>query len=297
MKTLRWPGVLLAAILFVTSASLPVSAGTVLSDKTVKGTKFPESVGYDSGKKVLYVSEFVSELKPTQKDGKGRISKYDLEGKLMEEGFLPAKGQTLNKPKGIWVAGDRLWVTDIDGVWVFDTNTKEGKKIDLPGAKFANDPTVLGNVLYVSDNRGDQLFSVDPADFLKTDAKAALVFSGKSINPNGVYPASDGSLLMAGFAGKDDPRGIYKVKPGGDPVEHAPKLGRLDGLYEQGGTILVTDWNSGSLQRWNTKIGYQKLAGGFKGPADFAVVPNDKGLLVVVPDLVKSELRFIQLGK
>lgn len=41
----------------------------------------------------------------------------------------------------------------------------------------------------------------------------------------------------------------------------------------------------------------QTLADGFKGPADFAVAPNAKGLLVVVPDLVKSELRFVQLGE
>ena len=31
-------------------------------------------------------------------------------------------------------------------------------------------------------------------------------------------------------------------------------------------------------------------------PADFCVVPNDKGLLVVVPDLVKGELRFVQIA-
>ena len=39
------------------------------------------------------------------------------------------------------------------------------------------------------------------------------------------------------------------------------------------------------------------IASGFNGPADFCVAPNAKGLMVVVPDLVKSELRMIQLGK
>ena len=56
-----------------------------------------------------------------------------LDGKILEDGFLPAKGQTLNKPKGIWIKGNRLWVTDIDSVWVFDLKTKKGKKLDLPG--------------------------------------------------------------------------------------------------------------------------------------------------------------------
>ena len=62
------------------------------------------------------------------------------------------------------------------------------------------------------------------------------------------------------------------------------------------GTLLITDWNSGSLGLWSTDTGVTALASGFKGPADFAVAPNEKGLLVVVPDLVKSELRLIQLS-
>ncbi len=38
------------------------------------------------------------------------------------------------------------------------------------------------------------------------------------------------------------------------------------------------------------------LASGFKGPADFCVIPDEKGLTVVVPDLVQSQLRFIRLA-
>ena len=41
----------------------------------------------------------------------------------------------------------------------------------------------------------------------------------------------------------------------------------------------------------------QTLAKDFKGPADFCVVPQPNGLLVVVPDLVQGELRFVQLGR
>jgi hypothetical protein len=64
----------------------------------------------------------------------------------------------------------------------------------------------------------------------------------------------------------------------------------------QNGDILATDWASGSLFRWDRKDGIQKLATGFKGPADFCAVPNKEGLLVAVPDLVKGEIRLIQLG-
>ena len=64
-------------------------------------------MAWDPGSKSLYVSRFGPELKPLQKDGKGFISKLDPKGKIIEERFLPAPGQVLHKPKGIWFAGGR----------------------------------------------------------------------------------------------------------------------------------------------------------------------------------------------
>ena len=83
----------------------------VISEQTATGFKFPESVAYDPQGKVLYVSQFGSELKPLEKDGKGKISRVSLDGKVLDEQFLPAAGGVLNKPKGIWIQGDRLWTT------------------------------------------------------------------------------------------------------------------------------------------------------------------------------------------
>ena len=76
-------------------------------------------------------------------------------------------------------------------------------------------------------------------------------------------------------------------------------FGRIDGLYEiADGSLLFTDWNTGSLSHWSEKGGIRQLATGFKGPADFTVVPGEGGsLTVVVPDLPQSQLRFIQLRK
>jgi hypothetical protein len=271
----------------------------VLSDQTAGGFGHVESVAYDPKGKVLYTSDFGPDLKPADKDGKGKITKVSLDGKILEDGFLPAKGQTLNKPKGIWIQGNRLWVTDIDSVWVFDLKTKQGKKLDLP-VTFANDPAVMGNALYVSDNRSDMLVRVEPADFLQTkaDPRITVVFKDKSVNPNGLYPGKNGALLMVGQKGKEDPRGIYSMAPGKDPELLSDKIGMLDGLYlMSNGDVLATDWATGSLFQWNKTMGMKPLVTGFKGPADLCAFPNSKGLMVVVPDLVKGELRFVQLGK
>lgn len=270
-----------------------------VSERTVGGFAFPESVAYDPGAKVLYVSQFGSALKPAEKDGKGKISKLGLDGKVLEDRFLPAHGETLHKPKGIWVTGNRLWVTDIDAVWVFDLKSRKGRKLDLHGITFANDPAIQGKSLYISDNRADLLYRVEPADFLnlKGNPQVTVAMAGKSIYPNGLYPGHGGSLLMVGFQSPKDPRGIHSLGKDGDIKALSGNIGQFDGVYQlRDGSLLVTDWKSGTLSHWTAKGGLQPLAKGFKGPADFCVVPEAKGMTVVVPDLVQSQLRFVRLA-
>jgi hypothetical protein len=300
-------GVVLSVCMIVAQLGISLEASgqegkglRVVSDQTVTGFAFPESVAYDPKAKVLYVGQFGSELKPAEKDGKGRISKLSLDGKVLEDRFLPASGETFHKPKGIWVRGERLWVADIDVVWIFDLKSRKGRKLDLPGMGFANDVAVQGNALYISDNRGDMVYRVEPADFLnhQGNPQIAVVFAGKSINPNGLYPARDGSLLMVGFLSPKQARGIYSVSKSGEIKTLAKEVGRLDGVYQlRDGSLLVTEWNSGSLSRWSAKTGMQALASGIKGPADFCVIPDEKGLTVVVPDLVQSQLRIVRLAQ
>ena len=293
-------GLCLAALQLATASATSAKDLKVLSEKTITGFGHVESVAYDPRSKALYVSDFGPDFKDAAKDGKGKITKLSLDGKILEANFLPVKGQVLNKPKGVWIRGNRLWVTDIDSVWVFDLKTKEGKKLELPGVTYANDVTWMKGSLYVSDNLSDQVVRVQPADFLKskTAPKVSVVFKDKAINPNGLFPGKGGVLLIVGVKDKDNPRGIYSMVPGNLPVAQTDNFGMLDGLYQmRDGDILFTDWKTGSLMRWNKKDGMQKLAGDFKGPADFCAFPNEQGTFVAVPDLVKGEIRLIQLSR
>ena len=272
------------------------------SEQTVGGFVHVESASYDPAAKALYLSEFGSEkLDPLLKDGMGRIVKTDLAGKVIDKQFLPAAGgEKLNKPKGNWVQGNRFWVTDIDVVWVFDLKTKKGRKVALPGAQFANDAAVMDGALYVSDNRSDQVYKIEPADFLnhKGEPKVTSLFLGKGVNPNGIYPMRDGELLMAGFFPPNNPKGFYALGVSGQVKPLSGPIGFLDGLYAMAdGSFLATDWKTGSLFLWSENGSPRKLADGFKGPADFCVFPMAGGLTVVVPDLVQGQLRFVQLRK
>ena len=290
---------LFALVLAASSTAFAQGSLKVSSEKTVGGFVHVESVAYDPATKVLYASEFgTQKLDPALKDGNGRIVKLDLDGKVLEQKFLPAVGaQALHKPKGIWVKGNRLWVTDIDAVWVFDLKTKKGRKLALPEAKFANDPAVMGKALYVSDNRTDKVFRIDPADFLtaKSEPQVTTVLDGKGVLPNGIYPGSDGRLLIGGFS-PSKPNPVYALSRKGELKPFSDPIGNIDGLYQmKDGSVLGTDWKSGSLFQWSRKGGMVKLATGFKGPADFCVIPGKGGYTVVVPDLVQGNIRLVQL--
>jgi hypothetical protein len=273
----------------------PAGPWRAVGETTIAGLAFPESAGCDREQNVVYVSQFGgTQLKPAEKDGLGFISKLAPDGRILEAKAFP---DVLNKPKGIWVERGRLWVTDIDGVWIYDTRSKQGRKLALPGIQFANDPAVVGDTLFVSDNRSDQLFQVEPADFLDASVqpRVTVALSKKEIHPNGLWPSRNGTLLMVGFQSPDKPRGIHAFAPNGETRELAAPIGQLDGVYElrDGTGLLVTDWKSGTLSTWNPADGMKTLAGGFKGPADFCTL----GSRVYVPDLVKSELRIVTLGR
>jgi hypothetical protein len=291
-----------AFVLSVFAAAAAAQDYRVSSDQAVGGFVFPESCGYDPKGKMIYVGNFGGvKLAPAEKDGLGYISKVGLNGKVVEQKFLPmAGGEALHKPKGIWIRGDRLWVTDIDAVWIFDLRTRKGRKLALPGVGFANDPAVMGNALYISDNRNDKLVKVEPADFLNAkDTKVTEVVTAMGINPNGVYPTRIGMLYFGGFLAPDKPKGLYALGVSGQVRQISDPIGRIDGLYEMAdGSLLFTDWNTGSLSRWSDTGGVKPLATGFKGPADFCVVPGEGGsMTVVVPDLPASLLRFVHLRK
>ncbi|MBW2108795.1 MAG: hypothetical protein JRI36_09035 [Deltaproteobacteria bacterium] len=298
--------VVLAAWLVV--SGLPATGGLVAcvhaqavhaqQDQSVQGFDHPESVAYDPVAKVLYVSRFGPELRPTLKDGKGAISKVSLAGSILEDRFLPAGDAILHKPKGLWVWGQRLWVTDIDTVWIFDLKSRRGKRAVLPGAAFANDVTVMNGALFVSDTEKRRIYRITPADFLESEKAPTVTVAWDHLgfSPNGLYPSAQDVLVAVGYGTGNREEGIYRLCAEGRVTALADGLGRLDGLAPLGDKIwLVTDWKSGSLATWDSGLRIRPLARGFQGPADFCVVSSNKGLTAVVPDLVTGQLRMIRL--
>ncbi|MBU0514410.1 MAG: hypothetical protein KJ621_06515 [Proteobacteria bacterium] len=285
------------AVVGVASTTAAAAQWKVTSDRAVNLGGHPESVAYWPGGKSLLVSYFGPQFKPLLKDNQGHISRLDLSGRVLDKKFLPGPGQTLHKPKGLWVAGDKLWTTDIDGVWIFDLKTKKGRRLGL-GATFANDPVVGRGKLYVSDMATGKVHLIEPADFSKAKPKVTVVVDDRRLSPNGLWLTPAGVLHIAAMAFQRGLGPIFTlVGPNRLKAVTGP-LGRLDGLAVlSDGTILYTDWAHHGLFAVKPGGKPYQLAGGFRGPADFAVVPRGRGYLVVVPDLVTGVIRFVTISR
>ncbi len=285
----------------------------LLSEQTVTGFSHPSSVACDHWNNMIYVTDYGPELEPTAANDKGVIIKMTDKGKILDRDFLKPAGEVFHRPKGLFIYGPKLWMADLNSVWLFDFKSNGSKKLELPGIAFADHVTLdYTSKLYVSDSRSDRVVRWEPSDFLnvlRTQPVGPLrtVYSGGGIFPTGIYPGRRGGLYMVGSKSKDDPSGIYFMRYSLDeqyeptnlkPAEpYSEKIGQLDGIkWLNDNEFLLTDWTTGSLLLWTKDKGVEKLATGFKGPADVctALRPmNKREMLVAVPDIIKGEVRLM----
>ncbi|MCF8032550.1 MAG: hypothetical protein K9K66_08565 [Desulfarculaceae bacterium] len=289
-------GALLLALSLLAGASPALAKWHVVSDEQLVISDHPESVASDPKSQTLYVSNFGEVFKPTLANGEGYISKLDMAGKVLDKRFLPGPGQTLNKPKGVWISDGLLWTTDIDAVWCFDLESKKGVRLPLPGSLFANDVCAANGKLYVSDTTAGRIYLVEPADFRKGKPSIRVMLSPPGFHPNGLWPRPGGGVIIATQKDMKGPGGLFQARDVGQMSEIRGGLGRLDGVAMlPDGAILYTDWAHGGLFILEGEAAPRKLATGFGGPADFGLVPVGKGFLVAIPDLVTGNLRMVSL--
>lgn len=192
------------------------------SDTTLKS---PESVYYDAGNKVLYVSNI--DGPGDAKDGKGSVGKLSLDGKIIAVDWVSG----LNAPKGLALVKNTLWVADLDELVTIDiTKAAITNHIKIEGAQFLNDVAADGKgVIYVTDSKNKQLWKVE-------NGKPAKVLDNLQ-GPNGVlvhnkevYILDNGALLKLN---KDNT--TQKIADGME--------GHTDGVENvQGNEFIVSCW-------------------------------------------------------
>lgn len=202
--------------------------------------KVPESVLFDAGNKILYVSN-IDGKDPWGADGLGSIGKMGADGKNITVDWVTG----LQAPKGMGLYKGKLYVADLAEVVVI--NTKSGKiekKIAVPGAEGLNDISIDNKgIIYVSDSKAKKVFSVK-------NGKASLLLD-KSKGPNGVL--MNRNILYVLDAG-----GLYKMN------NNKTLSLIVDGM--EGGTdgIENVSGNDFLVSTWSGVVYYVNVANGTK---------------------------------
>ena len=219
--------VLLTAALLTTAASMATAAPTLTKKwETEAVLKTPESVLFDAGAKVLYVSN-IDGKQPWTKDGKGSIAKVGLDGKVIAVEWVSG----LEAPKGMALHDGHLFVADVDQLVVIDVAKGSiAQRIAVEGAQNLNDVTVdKAGTVYVTDSRAGKVHTV------KNGTPELFLENLKGLN--GVLAHGDDFYILAEESviqvGKD--KKLTKITEG--------LIGTADGIENIGGNLFaVSCW-------------------------------------------------------
>jgi sugar lactone lactonase YvrE len=247
----------------------------------------PESVLYDPEHDVYFISNLNGGL--LAQDNNGFISRVNAKTMQVELQWIAGgtNGVRLDAPKGMAVAGDTLYVSDVTAVRTFDRRTGAPKgEIPLPGATLINDLTTDGRDVYASDTAVVPSAGITFAP-TGTDAiwkisggRASKIASGTELNqPNGI-DFHKGRLWVATFRGGE----LYRLE--GSKKAGVIKVPRpqLDGLVHLAdGTPVVSSWTGKAVYRGNVAI-----LRGLAAPADLGY--DTKRRLLLVPNSTQNQV-------
>ncbi len=261
---------------------------------TVAGFQAPESAYWHAASQSWFVSNVAGS--PTEKDGKGWITRLDANGKRTKERWVDG----LNAPKGIRINGRTLYVADIDELVVVDTTRAKVKaRLKAPGATFLNDVAIgRGGEVYVSDTLTNAIYRCRSDRVCEVFAKTEKLEgpSGLLVEGNRLVVAAWGIITDPATFGTKTPGHLLQVDLGTKeitPIGDGQPVGNLDGLEKDGADYLVTDWVAGKLLRISKSGTVTVLKDGFKNSADLGYDPARR--LVAVPEMGGGKVQLLRV--
>lgn len=235
-----------------------------------------ESALYHKDADVIFIANIDGD--PVAKDGKGFISKISKSGEIIEKNWVGG----LDAPKGMGIAGGKLYVTDIDHLVEIDMATaKVSKKYKVEGAKFLNDLDTFEDKVYFSDMETGKIHLFHNGTF--------SIFAENQNNINGLRISADGTLYGL------DGEGLKKYKSDGTFEILNANVKGGDGLVILGDNVFVASRWQGEI--YLIKDGIETLLLDTKADesntADIDYVPSEG--LVIVPTFFKNKVAAYKL--
>jgi sugar lactone lactonase YvrE len=254
---------------------------------TISNLQAPESVLYDPEQDVYLVSNMNGGF--LTQDNNGFISRINPENGATDLNWIAGgrNGTTLHAPKGMAIAGDTLYVSDVNAVRKFDRRTGAPRgEIAIPGATFINDLVSDGENIFLSDSGmlpgpGEGFVARGSDAIWKISSGGARkVAAGERLHqPNGLALV-DGDLWVASFASNE----LYRLA--GDAPGKTTRLpmGELDGVIAlPDGSFIVSCWEAMAIYRGDRTGSFRPLLAGISAPADIGYDSKRRRLLVPRP--------------
>ncbi|MCG8572257.1 MAG: hypothetical protein MJB14_19160 [Spirochaetes bacterium] len=270
------------------------------SDETIKVTDLwvatealnqPESVIFDEKRNLLYVSNVNGS--PSEKDGNGYISIFDLNGNLVNNNWING----LHAPKGMAISQDFLYVSDIDTLVEIDiAQSKVAGQYQIETAGFLNDVAVdnKGNIL-VTDTGTNSIFQFTQGK-IKT-----FIQDEKLFNPNGIYFDNDQFFIVSWSKPENeseltDVGSLKLLKADGSHLTHkGDVLEGLDGIeIMRDNKALVTNWITGDLYQVNHAGKFTVIANYQQGTADLEYIKSKN--IILIPQMNENKLIAIKVN-
>ncbi|SFP61280.1 SMP-30/gluconolactonase/LRE family protein [Tranquillimonas alkanivorans] len=252
----------------------------------------PECVRYDEAHDRWLVSNINGEM--LEGDDNGFITAVTGEG-LAELKWIDgaSEGITLNAPKGMQIAGDLLYVADIDHLRVFDLSTGQPvESIAIEGAKFLNGIAIAENgTVFVTDTGTDPASSA--IHRVGPNGTATTIASGRHLQrPNGIDFGPQGNLVVATYAAAE----VMLLSREGEMLQSRTlDRGQLDGLVVRSdASVLVSSWKGRHVARIGPDGEIEVLVTGLTQPACFDWEPDEQ--LLLIPQVKANAVAVVGLA-
>lgn len=243
-----------------------------------QGLPVPESVLYEAGKGMMYVS--LIDGSGTEKDGKGGVALLNPDGSVKNGSWITG----LNAPKGLALYKGLLYIADINTVVVADVVTGNIiDEIEIKDAVFLNDVTAddNGNV-YVSDTRDNKIYQIRNGNYslyldgvtdvnglkhlngflyalagpelwkIDSNKKVQVIAKGFEQGGDGLEPVGNGDFLVTCWAGL-----IYYVKADGTLTKLQDVQGKMNtadlGYNAKERILYIPTFNNNSVIAYRLK--------------------------------------------
>jgi len=282
----------------------PAGQPAVKVGEVREGLARPESARWDPDQQVWFLSNINGKQ---AKDDNGYISRVGKDWRMENLRFIAggSGGVTLHAPKGMAIAGDTLWVTDLDVVRAFNRRTGAPvAKVDLAplGALFLNDITVgPDGALYITDtgvrfdSAGTRQHTGPDRVFRIKGRVPSVVLEGDFLDqPNGITYDRKGRRFLLAPIGVGNAVLEWKG-PGHQPKPIATGAGRYDGIETfADGRILVSAWNDSTL----SEVIGDRLRAAVRGVPTVADIGLDpEAGIVALPLIGDDRVEFWRVGK